>query len=46
LLKEYEEINLKFSEPMSDDEMNQLIEKQGELMKSWITPMPGNWTTA
>jgi sulfate-transporting ATPase len=31
LLKEYEEINLKFSEPMSDDEMNQLIEKQGEL---------------
>ncbi len=31
LLKEYEEINLKFSEPMSDDEMNSLIEKQGEL---------------
>ncbi len=31
LLKEYEEINLKFAEPMSDDEMNQLIEKQGEL---------------
>ncbi|MGK0363203.1 MAG: sulfate-transporting ATPase [Saprospiraceae bacterium] len=31
LLKEYEEINLKFSEPMSDDEMNKLIEKQGVL---------------
>lgn len=31
LLKEYEDINLKFSEPMSDDEMNALIEKQGEL---------------
>ena len=31
LLKEYEEINLKFSEPMSDDEMNKLIEQQGEL---------------
>ncbi len=31
LLKEYEEINLKFAEPMSDDEMNKLIEKQGEL---------------
>ena len=31
LLKAYEEINLKFSEPMSDDEMNKLIEKQGEL---------------
>ena len=31
LLKEYEDINLKFSEPMGDDEMNALIEKQGEL---------------
>jgi ATP-binding cassette ChvD family protein len=29
LLKEFEEINLKFSEPMSDDEMNKLIERQG-----------------
>jgi ATP-binding cassette ChvD family protein len=33
ILKEYEEVNLKFSEPMSDDEMNQLIERQGELME-------------
>lgn len=31
LLKEYEEVNLKFAEPMSDDEMNALIEKQGKL---------------
>jgi energy-dependent translational throttle protein EttA len=31
LLKEYEEINLKFAEPMSDDEMNKLIEHQGAL---------------
>jgi len=31
LLKEYEEVNLKFSEPMSDDEMNKLIARQGEL---------------
>ncbi|MBO7604921.1 MAG: ATP-binding cassette domain-containing protein, partial [Elusimicrobiaceae bacterium] len=31
LLKEFEEISLKFSEPMSDDEMNALIEKQAEL---------------
>ncbi len=31
MLKEYEEVNLKFSEPMSDDEMNALIEKQGKL---------------
>ncbi|PLW94698.1 MAG: energy-dependent translational throttle protein EttA [Marinilabiliales bacterium] len=31
LLKEYEEINNKFAEPMSDDEMNNLIARQGEL---------------
>jgi sulfate-transporting ATPase len=31
MLKEYEAINLRFSEPMSDDEMTELIEKQGEL---------------
>lgn len=31
LLKEYEEVNNKFAEPMSDDEMNKLIERQGEL---------------
>ncbi len=29
LLKEFEEINLKFAEPMSDDEMTKLIERQG-----------------
>ena len=33
LMKEYEEVNLKFSEPMSDDEMNKLIERQGVLME-------------
>ncbi|HNQ12313.1 MAG TPA: energy-dependent translational throttle protein EttA [Bacteroidia bacterium] len=32
ILKEYEEVNNKFAEPMSDDEMNKLIERQGELM--------------
>ena len=31
LLKEYEEINMKLCEPMSDDEMARLIERQGEL---------------
>lgn len=31
LLQAYEDINLRFSEPMTDDEMNKLIEKQGEL---------------
>ena len=31
LLKEYEEVNNRFSEPMSDDEMDKLIKRQGEL---------------
>ena len=31
VLKEYEEVNNKFAEPMEDDEMTKLIEKQGEL---------------
>lgn len=31
LLKEYEEVNMKFCEPMCDDEMAALIERQGEL---------------
>ncbi len=33
LLKEFEEINLKFAEPMDDDEMNKLIERQGEVQE-------------
>jgi sulfate-transporting ATPase len=33
IMKEYEEVNNKFSEPMSDDEMNKLIERQGVLME-------------
>ena len=31
LLKEYEEINMKFAEPMTDDEMAKLIDRQGEV---------------
>ena len=31
LLKEYEDINMKLCEPMDDDEMARLIERQGEL---------------
>jgi ATP-binding cassette ChvD family protein len=31
LLKEYDEINAKFGEEMSDDEMNVLLERQGEV---------------
>lgn len=30
-LKQFDEINLKFGEPMSDEEMNDLIEEQGKL---------------
>jgi ATP-binding cassette ChvD family protein len=33
LLKEYEEINLKFAEPMDDDEMNKLLERQGAVQE-------------
>lgn len=31
LLREYEQLNDKFAEPMDDEEMNKLIERQGEL---------------
>lgn len=31
LLKEFDEINNKFAEPMDDDEMNKLLERQGEV---------------
>ncbi len=31
LLKRYEEINMKFMEPMTDDEMNTLLEEQGKV---------------
>ena len=33
-LNEYNEISMKFMEPMSDDEMNRLIERQGELSET------------
>ena len=41
VLKEYEAVNLKFCEPMSDDEMNKLIERQGELTE--IIEHCGGW---
>ena len=34
LLKEYEAVNLKFMEPMDDDQMNALIARQGELTEA------------
>ncbi|MES2607762.1 MAG: energy-dependent translational throttle protein EttA [Pseudomonadota bacterium] len=33
LLTRFEEVNMKFAEPMSDDEMNALIAEQGELQE-------------
>ena len=33
LLKEFEDINAKFAEEMSDDEMNKLLERQGEVQE-------------
>ncbi len=33
LLKEYDEINAKFAEPKSDDEMNDLLDRQGKVQE-------------
>ncbi len=33
LLREYDEINAKFAEPMDDDEMTKLLERQGEVQE-------------
>src|SRR5579884_1739798 len=33
LIKEYDEINAKFAEPMSDDEMNDLLDRQGKVQE-------------
>ena len=41
LLKEYDEINAKFAEPMADDEMTKLLERQGEVQEK-IEAM-GGW---
>jgi ATP-binding cassette ChvD family protein len=41
LLKEYEEVNARFAEEMSDDEMNALMERQGELTE--LIDSSGGW---
>jgi len=41
LMKEYDEVNLKFADPMTDDEMTKLIERQGELME--LLDQKGAW---
>ena len=41
ILKEYEEVNMKFAEPMDDDQMTKLIERQGELTE--LIEHNGGW---
>ena len=41
LLKEYEDVNMKFAEPMSDDEMDKLMARQGELTE--LIEHHGGW---
>ena len=41
LLKEYEEVNMKFAEPMSDEEMDKLTTRQGELTE--LIEHHGGW---
>jgi len=41
LLKEYEEVNNKFGEPLSDEEMDKLIRRQGELTE--LLDQHGAW---
>ena len=41
LLNEHNEIGMKFAEPMDDDEMNRLIERQGELTE--LIDHHGGW---
>jgi sulfate-transporting ATPase len=41
LLKEYEAVNNKFSEPLTDDEMDKLIKRQGELTE--LLDQHGAW---
>ncbi len=41
ILKAYEEVNLKFAEPMEADEMDKLIQRQGEL--SELIEQYGGW---
>ena len=42
LLKEYEEVNAKFAEPMDDDQMNKLIEDVGTIGKISRKKIAGN----
>ncbi len=41
ILQEYNDISMKFMEPMDDDQMNRLIERQGELTE--LIEQKGGW---
>ncbi len=41
ILKEYEEVNMKFAEPMDDDQMTKLIDRQGVLTE--LIEHKGGW---
>ena len=44
LLKEFDEINAKFADPMDDDEMDKLLERQGEVQEKLDARTRGTWT--
>ena len=46
LLQQFEAISAKFAEPMSDDEMNALLEKQGALQDKLDAPRGLGYSTA
>jgi len=41
LLSEFNRINEKFADPLSDEEMAKLIERQGRCRRSWIISTRG-----
>ena len=43
LLQRFDEISMKFAEPMDDDAMNTLLREQAELQEAIERPTAGNW---
>jgi energy-dependent translational throttle protein EttA len=44
LLRRFDEVNMKFAEPMSDDEMQALIDEQARCRTASTPPARGTWT--
>ena len=44
LVDEFNEISMKFAEPMDDDEMNRLLERQGSCKAPSTPPRAGIWS--